>query len=310
MTRIVLIPANMKKVAHITRHTAEEWANHSRWLRNDPPPKMTPAEMKRAEAEMSKLGEQLRQLCIHHSEAARELQHRADKAAEFYGGLRRQNLPVPDSAFWKARKPKKHPYFKGTLRVGDNSSMVKQLQRRLRAAGFNVGVLDGDFGPKTKAAVIAFQKRMGLNPDGVVGPQTAMALGLREEPGLSSGGLSSSGSNRTQLVRALKRADALGLTVTSLADRRSYNSGSMHWWSVSTARNTGIGQVEGRPMGRAGDVSNTPDNRYSAQCAQLFRELENTRPAELIYDHMGYAIWGGVRGAPRTDHFDHLHIAY
>lgn len=32
--------------------------------------------------------------------------------------------------------------------------------------------VDGNFGGKTKAAVIAFQKPQGLNPDGIVGPET------------------------------------------------------------------------------------------------------------------------------------------
>lgn len=35
---------------------------------------------------------------------------------------------------------------------------------------------DGSFGPKTQAAVIAFQKKASLVPDGVVGPKTHAAL--------------------------------------------------------------------------------------------------------------------------------------
>ena len=35
---------------------------------------------------------------------------------------------------------------------------------------------DGDFGPQTLAAVIAFQKREGLQPDGEVGPLTGSAM--------------------------------------------------------------------------------------------------------------------------------------
>ncbi len=36
--------------------------------------------------------------------------------------------------------------------------------------------VDGIFGPATKQAVINFQQRMGLNPDGLVGPVTLAAM--------------------------------------------------------------------------------------------------------------------------------------
>lgn len=49
--------------------------------------------------------------------------------------------------------------------------LVKTVQSRLRIAA------DGQFGPQTKRAVIAFQKAHGLTSDGVVGPVTWRALG-------------------------------------------------------------------------------------------------------------------------------------
>jgi peptidoglycan L-alanyl-D-glutamate endopeptidase CwlK len=43
-------------------------------------------------------------------------------------------------------------------------------------------VPDGDFGPGTEAAVMAFQRSEGLTPDGRVGPQTLDRLGIPAPP--------------------------------------------------------------------------------------------------------------------------------
>ena len=50
------------------------------------------------------------------------------------------------------------------------------LQSALRRAGFDPGDIDGQMGPQTRAAVVAFQKAQGLDPDGRPGPQTRHAL--------------------------------------------------------------------------------------------------------------------------------------
>jgi hypothetical protein len=54
---------------------------------------------------------------------------------------------------------------------------VLALQRALAANGLRVTV-DGVYGPETVAAVVAYQDRQGLSPDGVVGPKTSASLGL------------------------------------------------------------------------------------------------------------------------------------
>ncbi len=53
---------------------------------------------------------------------------------------------------------------------------VASLQQSLANAGFDPGPVDGDFGPKTEAAVIEFQRAFGLVPDGICGPLTYAAL--------------------------------------------------------------------------------------------------------------------------------------
>ncbi len=72
------------------------------------------------------------------------------------------------------------------LKEGSSGPQVKRLQRRLKKFNFNPGLVDGDFGPATRAAVIAFQKSEGLLPDGIVGPRTQAALGLVEDDALPS----------------------------------------------------------------------------------------------------------------------------
>jgi peptidoglycan hydrolase-like protein with peptidoglycan-binding domain len=61
------------------------------------------------------------------------------------------------------------------VRKGDQNHPVKTLQYLLRARGHTVTV-DGIFGPKTDAAVRAFQQQKGLAVDGIVGPNTWGAL--------------------------------------------------------------------------------------------------------------------------------------
>lgn len=64
------------------------------------------------------------------------------------------------------------------LMQGHAGEPVKKLQERLKELGFDPGPADGIFGPKTLAAVKAFQQAKGLEVDGVVGKQTWGALGI------------------------------------------------------------------------------------------------------------------------------------
>ncbi len=64
------------------------------------------------------------------------------------------------------------------LKQGSKNDEVREMQRRLKNWGYYNGKVDGIFGAGTKKAVIAFQKKNGLTPDGVVGAQTFKALGM------------------------------------------------------------------------------------------------------------------------------------
>lgn len=58
------------------------------------------------------------------------------------------------------------------------SALVGRVQRALKEAGFNPGILDDEYGPHTVAAVAAFQRTHRLVVDGTVGPLTATKLGV------------------------------------------------------------------------------------------------------------------------------------
>ena len=62
------------------------------------------------------------------------------------------------------------------LKPGSTGPQVAALQQQLRQRGFDPGQFDGSFGPSTDTAVRAFQQSVGLEPDGVVGPNTIAAL--------------------------------------------------------------------------------------------------------------------------------------
>lgn len=61
------------------------------------------------------------------------------------------------------------------LQRGDKGPKVVRLQEALKSHGHNLRS-DGDFGGKTEAALIKYQRQCGLPPNGIVGPKTAAYL--------------------------------------------------------------------------------------------------------------------------------------
>ncbi|WP_201092224.1 peptidoglycan-binding domain-containing protein [Thiocystis minor] len=64
------------------------------------------------------------------------------------------------------------------LRTGSSGQPVRHLQSSINFLQIVSPPLavDGIFGPKTQAAVIAFQRALHLTTDGIVGPLTGQAL--------------------------------------------------------------------------------------------------------------------------------------
>lgn len=80
---------------------------------------------------------------------------------------------VPAPAQIPAAEPAPQPgasASRPTLRRGAKGELVKLVQTKV---GDNA---DGDFGPKTEAAVRTFQRNHGLVPDGIIGPKSWAVL--------------------------------------------------------------------------------------------------------------------------------------
>ena len=58
------------------------------------------------------------------------------------------------------------------IKRGSKGTDVRELQAALKELGYNVGVIDGDFGPATELQVEKFQEVAELHPDGIVGKGT------------------------------------------------------------------------------------------------------------------------------------------
>ena len=65
----------------------------------------------------------------------------------------------------------------GDISVADARNMTKKdIQKALKNAGYYDGPIDGKIGPKTRAAIMAFQGDKGLKEDGIPGSQTKEKL--------------------------------------------------------------------------------------------------------------------------------------
>jgi hypothetical protein len=92
-------------------------------------------------------------------------------------------LPPPGPRPTPPPTPRPTPGGPPTLRSGSRGPAVTDLQIRvnrwLTAEGRQPLVVDSIFGPRTRAAVVDFQRANNLTPDGVVGPRTWEVLRTR-----------------------------------------------------------------------------------------------------------------------------------
>jgi len=78
---------------------------------------------------------------------------------------------------------------------GPFTEFIKQVQEKLHQHGFDAGPINGDFGPKTQAALAQFQLSAVLPASGSLDERTLSELGIERAPQRSEGAASSSADN-------------------------------------------------------------------------------------------------------------------
>lgn len=181
--KLIIDPRSLRAVAKRLAVSADGYAEQAKALRNDRMPAgMPPADVAFVRDQLGDIVRGLDRLKLRLDREAVDLEARAKKAEQFHANLSALKLTLP--VIQPLHGSKLYQPFRGKLAVGDEGPQVQELQRRLRAAGFRPGQLDGKFGAKTQDAVKAFQKAHGLPVTGIVDRRTAEALGLQgERPG-------------------------------------------------------------------------------------------------------------------------------
>lgn len=102
------------------------------------------------------------------------------------------------------------------LKQGSTGTKVKEVQTRLKNWGYYSGSVDGIFGPKTKAAVVWFQRNNGLTQDGIVGTATFKALGIASGSSASGSGVAGYSDSDYKLLARMISAEGRGESYTGM----------------------------------------------------------------------------------------------
>lgn len=124
------------------------------------------------------------------------------------------------------------------LRIGSSGNAVRELQLALASLGYDVGPIDGIFGPKTDAAVRAFQADAGITVDGLVGPITRAALGDAQagtapaEETTTDGRTSDGSSVRDGSLGRPSIGQPLGVLLGGETIRVATDDGLVRWYQI------------------------------------------------------------------------------
>lgn len=146
-----------------------------------------------------------------------------------------------------------------------------RVQEVLAAHGYYAGAADGEVGPATRSAVMAFQKVQGLARDGAIGPQTLAAIDSPSDPPLVGGAATRVEVDLDRQVVHLVRDGQRVRTMNA-----SSGNGEAYTW----------------PDGRRA-LADTPVGTFVIE-----RRIDGLREGDLgamydpLYFHQGWAIHG------------------
>jgi peptidoglycan hydrolase-like protein with peptidoglycan-binding domain len=160
------------------------------------------------------------------------------------------------------------------LKQGSSGPDVTILQQRLKDLGFDPQGVDGNFGPGTEAAVIAFQQSKGLQADGIAGPATLAAL---QSSGSDAAGGST--SDATVATSAAETGDSSSPTTESKTLNEDDYKQAAALLNCDVAAIKAVAEVESRGAGF----------------------LPDGRPKILLERHKFHAFTGGNYDATHPD---------
>jgi peptidoglycan hydrolase-like protein with peptidoglycan-binding domain len=139
------------------------------------------------------------------------------------------------------------------VKRGDRGSAVRSIQQELGVAA------DGVFGAQTEGAVKRFQRLRDLVPDGIVGPLTRGALGLRP---FSSRSVRRTSTRSVDVPAALERI----AQCESGGNPRAISPGGQYRGKYQFSRTTW------RAIGGSGDPADSPEWLQDRLALKLYRQ--------------------------------------
>ena len=158
-------------------------------------------------------------------------------------------------------------------RLGSKGDGVGEIQLALKLAGFDVKI-DGDYGAKTREAVVAFQRSRGIGADGIVGPKTlallreVLAMGTKRPAGEPAG---------TAAAGTVAAGTAAGTAVAGAAAGAVVITNGYIWQHVTRCANRAI-----RYIAVHYTAGKTSRRGQAMQVRQVF--LQRSASADFVVD--------------------------